>query len=211
MAKVSVISIMYNEEFILPYFLKHYDFADKIIIWDDHSTDNTAKIAQHNPKVTWLPYPHEGLDEKQFSETFEATAWLSRNEADWVYCVDADEFITGKLPDTRGVVLKTTGYTMIGSEGTPNNCQRVRTPAYDKPVVFDPKLEVKFGDGRHTINLPTQDSNLELLHYKYLSRDYYLNRALETYPRIMDHKTMNYRVKKGLDWYDEHYRTVLHG
>lgn len=207
--KVSVISIMYNEEFILPYFLQHYSqFANRIVIYNDHSTDLTAQIAKVHPMVKLLDYPYEGLNEKEFSETFEQAA--KQSKADWVYCVDADEFIYGELPETRGVVLKTTGYTMIGDTGHPNDCRKIRTPSYDKPVVFDPSLDIKFGDGRHSVNLPAQDSNLELWHYKYLSRDYYKKRAEETYPRIMDKEQMDYRIKRGLNYYDRHIGNLLH-
>jgi hypothetical protein len=93
---------------------------------------------------------------------------------------------------------------MIGKTGRLEDCKKVRMRSFDKPVVFDASLDVRFGDGRHTVNLPTTDSNLELWHYKYPSREYYLERNTEAYPRIMDDKQMAYRLKKGLRWYDEH-------
>lgn len=206
MASVHIHSIMFNEEYILPFFLDYYSsFADKIFIHDDHSTDSTAEIAKSYPKVTLIPYAHNGLVESEFSQTLEDSyKKYSRGKADWVMCVDADEFIDKDLPDVRGVVLRTKGYTMIGATGKLADCNPIRTRSYDKPVVFDPELDVKFGDGRHTVNLPLTDSKLKLLHYKYLSRDSYLKRAEESYPRIMDEEMMAYRINKGLNWYDRH-------
>lgn len=203
--QINVFSIQYNEEFMLPHFLKHYSqFADRIFIIDDHSTDMTAEIAKAHPMVTYLEYGFEGLNEDEFSGTFESM--YKTYPSDWAVCVDGDEFIHGleTLKDEPSGVLKTTGYMMIGSTGKLEDCKRVRARSFDKPVVFDPELNVKFGDGRHTVNLPARDSKLELLHYKYPSREYYLKRNLETYPRIMDEKQMVYRINRGLDWYDKH-------
>lgn len=197
---IHVISIMHNEEFILPYFLKHYEFADRITIFNDHSTDRTAEIASSDPFVELHDYRYDGLKEHEFNSTFEKAA--KDSDCDWVMCVDADEFITGDLPDVSGVVLKTVGYTMVGRTGRLEDCKKVRTPMYDKPVVFDPTLNVNFGAGRHTINMKPMESKLELLHYKYLSREYYERRAREIYPRIMDQRTMDYRIRRGLEWYD---------
>lgn len=190
---------------MLPMFLEHYSLADRIFIIDDHSTDRTAEIAKAHPKVTYLEYGFEGLNEEEFSSTFESMCKVY--PSDWAVCVDGDEFIQGleTLKDEpRGVVLKTTGFMMIGETGKLEDCRPVRMKSFDKPVVFDPSLDVKFGDGRHSVNLPTKDSRLELLHYKYPSREYYLERNLDAYPRIMDKKMMDYRIKKGLAWYDAH-------
>ena len=58
---IHVYNIVHNEEFLLPYYLRHYEqFADKIFIFDDESTDRTAEIAKAHPKVTYLKYPGWG-------------------------------------------------------------------------------------------------------------------------------------------------------
>ena len=202
---VHVYSIMWNEEFMLPHFLKHYSkYADRIFIINDHSTDKTVEIAKAHPKVTLLDYEHHGLVEKEFSETFVKLA--KRYPSDWAICVDADEFIKGleTLKSEPSGVLKTVGFMMIGKTGKLEDCKPIRTQSFDKPVVFDPGLDVKFGDSRHSVNLPARDSKLELLHYKYPSRKYYLERNLAAYPRIMDAKMADYRIKRGLGWYDAH-------
>lgn len=197
-----VYSIQYNEEFMLPHFLKHYEkVADKIFIIDDHSTDRTAEIAKAHPKVTYSQYAFEGLDETEFSSTLES--FYKTHPSDWAVCVDGDELVTrlGSLGSPNGV-LKTQGFMMVGETGKLEDCKKVRMKTFDKPVVFDASLDLTFGDGRHTVSLPTTDSYLELLHYKYPSREHYLQRSLDTYPRIMDAKQMSYRIKRGLDWYD---------
>jgi len=201
---INVYSIVYNEEFMLPHFLKHYEqFANKIFIIDDHSTDKTAEIAKAHPMVEYSLYGFEGLNEDEFNDTF--YSFYKNNPSDWAVVVDCDEFVTGldKLV-TSEVVLKTTGYMMVGLTGQLEDCKQVRMSTFDKPIVFNPKLDVKLGDGRHTVNLPTVESGLELLHYKYPSREYYLQRSLDTYPRIMNARDMAYRIKRGLRYYDRH-------
>ena len=202
---VHVYSIMWNEEFMLPYFLEHYSkYADRIFIVNDHSTDKTAEIAKAHPKVTLIDYEYNGLVEKEFNETF--AKLVKKYPSDWAICVDGDEFIKGleTLQAEPSGVLKTVGYMMIGKTGKLEDCKPIRMATFDKPVVFDPSLDVKFGDGRHSVNLPARDSKLELLHYKYPSREYYLKRNLAAYPRIMDAKTADYRLERGLGWYDKH-------
>jgi len=202
---INIFSIVWNAEEMLPNFLKHYsEFANRIFIVDDHSTDLTAKIATEHPLVTYVTYGHNGLQEDEFNDTFYRL--YKDNPSDWAIVVDQDEFIYkwDTLKSEPSGVLKTKGYTMIGKTGKLGDCKPIRTKSFDKPVVFDPKLDVHFGDGRHTVNLPTRDSKLELWHYKYPSREYYLQHNTEGYPRYMDKEMMDYRLKRGLKWYDEH-------
>lgn len=208
---VNVYSIQHNEEFMLPHFLKHYEkFADKIFIIDDHSTDKTAEIAKAHPRVVYSEYGFEGLNEQEFNDTF--YSFYNNNPSDWAIVVDCDEFIEGldffhfesiaMIDD----IYQTTGYMMIGETGRLEDCKPVRMPTFDKPVIFRPSPEVRFGDGRHTVNQPVKQEtdHFKLLHYKYPSREHYLQRSLDTYPRIMNAKDMAYRIKRGLAWYDRH-------
>jgi hypothetical protein len=205
---IDVFSIMWNEEFMLPYFLEHYSkYADRIFIYNDHSTDRTVEIALAHPKVTLLDYPYDSFKEDEFSRTLEDGYTSYSQDSSWAICVDGDELIHGLETldsEPTGVVLKTTGYMMIGETGKLEDCKKIRTKSFDKPVVFDPTLDVRFGDGRHTVNLPTKDSQLELWHYKYPSKEHYLERNEIAYSRIMSDKDKAYRIKKGLDWFEKH-------
>lgn len=211
---------------MLPYFLRHYEtFADKIFIINDHSTDRTAEIARVHPKVQLLDFEYDrGLNEADFSNCFAQTyKKYSRGKADWVVCVDADELIYNKdiakvlgEQRQRGMrVLKCTGYQMI-SKTLPTTDGQIydecktggRSRGFDKPVIFDPTLDITFGDGRHTIQVPDGISigwaKLLLLHYKYLSRDFYIERSKIVYPRTsgMTKEVIDYRLKRALRWYD---------
>lgn len=230
--KIHVYSIMWNEEVLLPYFLRHYSgFADRIFVINDHSTDKTVEIAKKNKKVILLDFEYSrGLNENDFNRCFtDLYKKYSRKVADWVMCVDGDEFIYNEsirqsLETQRknGVqIIKTTAYQMI-SDKIPQTkgqiykecCWGLRSRGYDKPVVFDPALDITFGEGRHTIKssqkIGPQWGKLCLLHYRYLSRDYYLKRSLESFARMNlseDYKT--YRINRGLNYYDKAIKSNL--
>ncbi len=202
---VNIFSIVWQNEFMLPHFLKHYEkFADKIFIIDDHSTDKTAKIAKSHPKVKYSVYGFAGWDEDEVNDTF--YSFYKNNPSDWAIVVDSDEFIHGLeiLEDESSGILKTNGYMMIGKTGRLEDCKPIRMRSFDKPIVFDPHLDIKFGDGRHSANLPARDSKLQLWHYKYPSREYYTARNLEGYARYMNHQLADTMLKRGLAWYDRH-------
>ncbi len=97
---IEVITMWYNEEFLAPFFLRHYSFADHIrIIDDEETTDGTKNIV--------VQYPNTTIEPIRFPDKFDndiAVAYLNKcykeSRADWVIAVDADEFVlTENLPE----------------------------------------------------------------------------------------------------------------
>ena len=90
---IQVITAVYNEELLMPLFLRNYAFADSIlVILDTATTDRTPEILEADPRVEIVPitYPN-GLNWQIKSDTVNQKAIESK--ADWVMAVDADEFI----------------------------------------------------------------------------------------------------------------------
>jgi len=222
--KTHIYSIMRNEEELLPYFLRHYSaFADKIFIIDNGSTDNTVKIAKTNKKVHLLKYkftpgwPVEAEHNACFEKLYKK---YSRGEADWVMCVDGDEFIYNRYlikvlqeHKKRGTkAIKTCGYTMY-SEKFPTTKGQIydeckfgaRTRLFDKTVVFNPAINVKFGRGRHETILPKGvawvRAKVLLLHYRYLSLESALKRLLH-YPPLGYDPLLIKNLRIALDRYE---------
>lgn len=88
-----------NEERIIPYFVHHYsDIADKIVIVDHESTDNTVHLATKVAKETGvdlqvLTLKNEGFDEDLKKHVFENVYKRYRDSFDVCIVVDGDEFL----------------------------------------------------------------------------------------------------------------------
>ena len=91
--KIAALTMVYDEALILPYFLRHYEYADEIhVLYETDSTDSTLDILQHSPNVIIKNCHIEGgLDDQEKANIINET--LHGIKADWVLVVDPDEFI----------------------------------------------------------------------------------------------------------------------
>lgn len=223
--KIHVYSVMSNEQTLLPYWLRHYTtFAQRIFIIDDKSSDETVEIAKASNKVTMLKYKFsDNLIDAEHVDCFHKYyKQYSRGKVDWVMCVDGDEFIHHpkmmenlQLQRQRGIqVIRTTGYAMI-SRRLPKSKKQIyeelpwglRERRWDKPCVFDPKLDIVFGSGQHYLKAPTdiqpRRGKLSMLHYRYLSRRYFLNRSRNLVAKLkIRDKLKTWLIRGGLKFYD---------
>ena len=89
-----VLSICWNEEFFLPYFLRHYSFATKIVIFDNMSSDNSVAIMKQHPNVEIATYnTNEQIRDDIYLE-IKNHAWKQyKHLCDWIIIVDIDELI----------------------------------------------------------------------------------------------------------------------
>lgn len=166
--KIAALSVAYNEEALLPSYLRHYGrFCDVIVLWDNGSTDRTAEIARAHPKVDLRRFETEGHDTLTGLRVQEAG---KREFAgyDWLLLPDVDEFISTRkaggeraaLEASSGAdVLVTDGYCVVQRPGEPR--LRFDRPLaaqrrfahwsknYSKPVVIRPSADVRFVPGRH--------------------------------------------------------------
>jgi len=221
-----IYTIARNEEYMLPYFLRHYSlFADKIFVIDDHSTDGTVKIAEAHPKVELLNFEHESENyDDHFSDYFtKCYKENSRGVADWVIRVDTDEFmyhekmidVLKEQRERKVDVLMSTGYMMVSDVLPKGDGQiydeakmGVKYPRYSKTVIFNPALDVTFTKGRHNINVPKKtlisQNGILLLHYRYLSKNYFIERSIHLYSRKgeMNGPLRKNMMKRGLEWYE---------
>lgn len=91
--KVSIITVLYNEEMLAPFFLNHYSWADEIhVLLDADTTDRTADICNSYQNVT--------IEEFRFPDMMDAIIKqehihrvFSDMDTDWVFAVDCDEFV----------------------------------------------------------------------------------------------------------------------
>lgn len=192
-----VYALCFNEETILPYFLRHYQpIAGRIVIYDNESTDSSREIAlAAGAEVRRFQTRGEHSDRVQ--TMIKSTCYRdSLGRADWVIVVDMDEFIyhpdlPGLLAryDREGVTVPLVeGYDMV-SDGPPTSLGQIydeirtgfRNDRFDKPEVFKPEIDIRFGPGCHGAEprgrvRRSDKAEIKLLHYRYLGHEYLTRR-----------------------------------
>lgn len=198
--RVHLYSPCWNEERIIPFYLRHYEpLVDRIVIFDDNSTDRSRELLRQSPKVEMRQL--EQAASSQLAMTTEVNrCWKeSRGRADWVFITDFDEFLYHpRLLDYLGecqakgfTIFQPVGLDMVSpqfpdKDAVLTNSVRRGRPldSMDKPIIFDPNAieEMNFEAGRHAaepsgrvVFPPTRE--VKLLHYKHLGADYLVSRT----------------------------------
>lgn len=126
-----------NEALILADTLRHVlQIVDRVVLYDDASTDDTVKIAQTFDRVQVIRGQVWSLD-REAEETHHRALVLEaacEMGATWALCFDADERIVGELPD----LSRHDGYRFRLFDGylTPD----CRTPYTGGPLADLPRL-----------------------------------------------------------------------
>jgi hypothetical protein len=194
----------WNDEWMLPYFFRHYDaLIDRYFIYDDGSTDATWSILESHPKVDARRFERSDPESFVLSEqAFSNQCWKrSRGHADWVVVTDIDEHLVHPAwheylegCKAEGVTMvPALGFQMIG-ETVPRPeeelalAYRVGAPQWKmmKASIFDPDAltEIRYKPGRHVakplgkVTVPPRDE-MVMLHYKYLGFDRTFQRHIE--------------------------------
>ena len=222
MDKLHVYTTVWNEAYMIKYFLRYYEtVADRIFILDDGSDDGTQDIVKACSKATLLPYPFKsGFNEYDKTKCLGTEYKKHSQDAEWVIVGDIDEFIYHPhlrdlldLKRSQGYrALKATGY-FFASKETPNTEGQLfdampyivrlkNTPtSYDREVLFDPKLDVEFRAGCHP---PTKFSDgvramrcgLSLYHCCYLSKQWIIDHLDRRIARMNDPSYKNVYLRK---------------
>jgi len=208
---IIVYTIAYNEELMMPYFLRHYStFADKIVVYDNDCTDNTIDIVKScntvDTEIKKLDSNGEFNDyvnAKIYSNCYKKSA----KDYDWIIVVDADEFIYNKDIRTllenynkASITLpKIVGYDMISMSFLQTEKQiydviktGIITDGTQKQCVFSSKINLQYTVGRHKIIHAYPDSlvktsettDIKLLHYSALGVDYIRYKRKKNGPRL---------------------------
>ena len=170
-----VYALCYNESHFVKNFLVAYKDADKIIINDNMSTDNSVELLKEDPRVEVRSYDSGGKIRDDIYIEFKNNVWKeARGKADWVIVVDFDEVFTraveledGALFDLDLIepyengfnIIKPYGYNMIAPEAElytdVHPHEHANKGAYhvpqEKMVCFRPDQisEINFGAGAH--------------------------------------------------------------
>ncbi len=198
---IDLYAACWNEERIIPFFLRHYEpLVDRIIIYDDDSTDRSVELLRASPKVEVRSIRRKAESYLDAHLALFETCWHeSRGRADWVCLVDLDEFIfhpgwhqyLAAQKDAGVTVIQALGFDMVSESfpaaGTPLATTLTRGQRdlhLDKTVLFDPDAveQINHAVGRHRaapagrLVFPVPFS-MQLRHYKNLGLEYLLART----------------------------------
>jgi len=196
--KIDAHIIAWNEEKILQYTLDHYSaFCDKIYVWDNMSDDSSDEIYKRYSKVSVIKWDSGNEINETYYVRIKSLGYrdLSRDK-DWVIVCDCDEFLyhprlIDKLAEYKesGITVpRISGHDMVSRsfpeyDGIPLT-DKIKTGSkyyetMSKNIIFDPKLNVTYGIGGHSIMgdgiVYSNDLEMKLLHYKFLGEEYVKN------------------------------------
>lgn len=210
---------------MMPYFLKHYSsWVDRLIFYDDESTDKTRVIIAGCPRAEYRPWPgSHGIVDDEFMD-FANNQWREAfGHADWVIWVDADEFLYH--PDMIGTLERyiregvelpqIQGYTMVSDHFPTTDGQiydEIKTgfpdDIWSKAAVF--RSNMKWNVGRHSYDADirlkkSSDYDLKLLHYRCLGMEYLKERHARNWARVPEHcRQKNYGSNCSPGWAGHH-------
>lgn len=170
--------LAFNEAETIHLTVRHYkQFCDRIVIYDNFSTDNTREICE-GLGCEIRPFGIAGvLDDKEYLKV-KNHAWKG-SKADWVIVCDADEiFIPPSVWNTDVTIYKTFGWNVFSNNVPRENWSEITTgihdPKYSKLVCFNPNqiTDINYVYGCHEANpkgnVSYSNGVFPLLHYKHI-------------------------------------------
>jgi hypothetical protein len=196
--RIHAITRSWNEEKILPYFLRHYcSFCDLVTVNLTTSNDKSEEIVKSFPNTRILWEKEDvGCNEEVLIKFLNEKYKEDRNY-DWQIVCATDEILyhpnlLQKLEEYKkhGVTIpKTVGYNMIAEKFPTENKQIYEIvkygfldELYSKKIIFNPKnININYGPGAHQC-IPTgtvkysKDRELKVLHLSFLSYQYVVDK-----------------------------------
>lgn len=182
---VTVMTIAHNDHDLLPFFVRHYrPIADRIIVYDNASTDDTAELARGMGCEVIPILDSNGELRDWWNCSMKAAAGYNFG-GDWMIVPDTDEFIYH--PDLRALLISydhhgvtlpcIAGYSMVGdgliTDGLLTDQVKCGVPdyLYDKFIIYKSTLRLLYRPGAHSVKARTavmsETAAIKLLHYKY--------------------------------------------
>jgi len=98
--------LCYNESHFVKNFLVGYKDADKIIVLNNMSTDNSVDLLKEDPRVEIRDWDSGGRIRDDLYLEMKNNVWKeARGEADWVIVVDFDEIFTRAVTTEDGCLF----------------------------------------------------------------------------------------------------------
>lgn len=170
--------VAWNEAETIGMTIKHYQkFCTRINIYDNHSSDDTVKIAKSMGCYVRTFGKVGELSDYAYLEV-KNNCWKA-SRAQWVIVVDADEILQispDTISESGTTIYKTQGWNVFSYDMPVESWDEVNTGVmeenYSKTVIFNPRAitEINFRAGCHTSspkgNIVWTDGKLFLFHYR---------------------------------------------
>lgn len=204
--RIETISFIYNEEDLLPFFLKHYSFVDRMyFILDDASDDKTELLLKSWPKVEYEKFHFTDGFRCEIVTQKIIEVYKKIPLDTYVLVLDCDEFafVEEKLPyNFDKDFYKIAFYNMFRHEsesdldiGKPIKEQR-KYGSYDrnyvKPIFVKTGHNITFFPGKHYINEHISDDAqipifCEGAHWENADLSFCLKRRMSRKKRYSEH------------------------
>jgi len=205
--KLTTITPIYNEEYLLPHFIFNYRYVNKMIfLFDADTTDNSKIIIEtycnkYNIEFEIIEFSF-GFDD--IGLIFLTNKIINKTDSDYFICVDADEFIiANKLNIYSFDFCHALFYQMIPHDSE-NKDLIIEKPMlqqrnygyfdslYVKPCIVRKQANPIFGVGKHTVQIngitiyPQVYAAFKGMHLNMVNLDFAINRYKERCKRISD-------------------------
>jgi hypothetical protein len=188
--RIEVFAICYNEEIMLPYFLRHYSrFCEKITIFDNFSTDRSLEICRQNPLVEVHQYDSGNQIRDDIYLQIKNNYWKG-STADWVIVCDIDELLYGNDAFDNFTVISPDWWEMVSDRlpAGPGQIydemnQGVCLGQATKCIMFRPESvkEINYIPGAHGVDAVgdiriLRSCQMKILHYKYFTLQHVIDK-----------------------------------
>lgn len=164
--RIETLTFVYNEEYLLPFYFKHYAFCDRLnIIYDVDSTDKTIELLKSNPKVRIIPYHFKNMMNDQEKVDFINSCYGNFKEDTRILNVDTDEFVFTDKEQLLSLNVNALCVTLYHTFrhvteknldiNIPVKEQRrhgILEAIYVKPIIVKAGLNISWGVGNHTLS-----------------------------------------------------------
>ena len=204
--KLWVYTFCYNEEKILPYVIEYWkQYAAKVIVYDNGSTDNSLKILSQYSWIEVREFDTENTFDPEKISQYKSFCYADAiGKADYVMVCDIDEVLLpteNLLPELvlakkdNIQLFQTKYYEIINNELNPKYDSLIHTAegyyAYPnvnihKAIVFDPRIKIAFGHNSltYSTNRNYITKSIITLHLKMISSNILVSRQKHLYLRL---------------------------
>jgi len=205
---IEIYSLCHQEAKIIPYFMRHYTQYGKVFLFEGHSTDDSARLAE-SLGATIIPFDTSNEVRDDMFVDMKNNCWR-QSKADWVIVCDMDEFLYHPnfvyyLSTLQETIVAPHTFEMISDVFPTTKGQIYEEVQYgfetrSKFFIFKPLdlHSMNYGAGCHDAQPEgnvriNRTSDIICMHMRHLSIDHVVNRNAYLYSRLSE-------VNKKMGW-----------